>query len=595
MKKNTLLILILFLSTTLFLAQEEDKKQDESKDFCFVEKVEPVPEKMKAGFESISAKDAEAYLRFLASDSLEGRSTASKMYNIAAEFAATLFRLWGVEPAGDPRQQARPGFFTREEPEKKKSKEERSYFQEVRLKEVLEGRSSSVILEIRQGPSRKIRTLYPGIDYAFSSWNNEQLSAPVVFVGCGISEKSIKFDEYKGLDVKGKMVLMFSGIPRQDKKDSPFKKGKLKEKYFPQRRRWWGNPRIKLAEEKGAAAVLMVESSPGKPDISQRARPSRRINDEEPIIPWEELPRLLLVGVPTPERWQTLPTIHISRETANILLGLTGESVESLVKKIDCDLKPQSRKLPGAYITAKTEIKVKLTSCRNVLGLVEGSDPELKNEVIVIGAHLDHFGKLGDYIFNGADDNGSGSVGVLELAQAFAANPVKPKRSILFALWTGEERGLLGSRYYVENPYAPLKKTFACLNLDMISRTWDKEKLLKTGRIWGKEIPKTTLEKIDVKKFLVASCDEKSPQMVETLERCNRFVGMSLYIRKSAGGSGSDHASFAYKKIPWASFHAAMTDDYHTPKDSVDKVSFDLIQQVTRLTFMTAFKLADNK
>lgn len=593
MKKVKMLILILFLSVSFICAQAEDKKKDTFEDINLVEKVEPVPEKLKTGFDSISAKDAEAYLNFLASDTLEGRAAATKMYHVAAEFAATLFRLWGVKPAGDLLASSSSRSFSRQDRKDDKKDEERSYFQIVKLKEILDGSSSSVTVASRLGSSRKTRTLYSHIDYALSSNKNEELSGPVVFVGSGISEKSITFDEYKGIDVQGKILLMFNSIPRCDREDSPFKKGKLKEKYTPMRRRRWQDPRIKAAKEKGAAAVLLVENAPGKPGLLERGQRPLKINDERPIIPWKELPNLSLIGVPTPERWLRLPTLYLSREAADFMLASTNESVASLTEKIDRNLKPQSRQLPGVSITIKNDIKVKLTHCRNVLGLVEGSDPELKNEVIVIGAHLDHFGKLGDYIFNGADDNGSGSSGVLELAEAFAKNPVKPKRSILFALWTAEERGLLGSRYYVENPYVPMEKIAACLNLDMISRTWDKEKLIKTGRIWGTKIPQEILEKIDVEQFLVSSIDKGSRALYDTVKDCNRFVGMSLYLRKSAGGGGSDHAPFAYKKIPWISFFGAMTDDYHTPKDSIEKVSFDLLQSVTRLAYLTAFTIAD--
>jgi Zn-dependent M28 family amino/carboxypeptidase len=200
--------------------------------------------------------------------------------------------------------------------------------------------------------------------------------------------------------------------------------------------------------------------------------------------------------------WESLPTCRISREMANAILGYSENDVDSLKAKIEKEMEPQSYELLGVTLTLSQTAESKLVQCHNVLGYIEGSDPELKDEVIVIGAHLDHLGQRGDYIYNGADDNGSGSVGVMECAEAFALNPVKPKRSILFALWTGEEKGLLGSRYYVNHPYFPIEKTVVCLNMDMISRTYTKQQLKMMGNMFGEDIPKEALEKIDAQRFV---------------------------------------------------------------------------------------------
>jgi Zn-dependent M28 family amino/carboxypeptidase len=247
--------------------------------------------------------------------------------------------------------------------------------------------------------------------------------------------------------------------------------------------------------------------------------------------------------------------------------------------------------------SVKTTAKTKLVQSPNVLGYIEGSDPELKKEVVVIGAHLDHLGKRGDYIFNGADDNGSGSVGVMELAEAFALNPVKPKRSVLFALWTGEEKGLLGSRYYVTHPVYPLKKTVANINLDMISRTWDKTRLKRISRMMGTKLSEEQLKKIDVENFIAVSYDANAKDIRQFMVDNNQYVGLALYLRKTtsimSGGGGSDHMPFGMSKIPWAFFMAAMTKDYHQPSDSIEKISEKLMRNITRLSFLTAFSIAN--
>jgi Zn-dependent M28 family amino/carboxypeptidase len=229
----------------------------------------------------------------------------------------------------------------------------------------------------------------------------------------------------------------------------------------------------------------------------------------------------------------------------------------------------------------------------NVLGYIEGSDPELKKEAVVIGAHLDHKGKRGDYIFNGADDDGSGSVGVLEIAEAFAKNSVKPKRSIVFALWTGEEKGLLGSRYYVSHPF--IEKTYCNLNLDMISRVYDKSRLAMMARMFAADVSKEALDKIDVNKFVTIRYDANTPELGKILRENNNYVGLHSSIRESSERmGGSDHAPFAMSDIPWIWFWAATTEDYHQPTDTVDKASPELMEKIIRITYLAAFALANN-
>jgi hypothetical protein len=606
MKRIFILITILWLLFGFTLAQGEDKKEDKPpKDLYFAEKAEPVPEKMKKGFDSIAAGDAENYLKFLGSDLLEGRDTGTNAYDIAAEFAAVLFRMWEIKPAGDFPPRKRQSIFDTQKKQDREEKKERTYFQEVIMKEFLEC-EHSITLDYRRGSSGKTRTFYPDVDYINTNSHPgsfEEISAPVVFVGFGVSEKSINFDEYKGMDVRGKIVLMFSGLPRGDKEDSPFKKGKLKEKYYPtlqqMRKQGYTSLKMKLAEEKGAVAVLDVTPSAGGRGIIAISQQYKQINDEEPIIPGKS--RSLSLNSSTPFwSWDRLPEFYISREMAELILGLNspgkaGEQLEELAKKIKENFKPQSRQLEGVFITIKDTFKTGLVTSRNVLGFIEGSDAGLKDEVVIIGAHLDHLGKRGDYIFNGAGDNGSGAVGVLELAQAFALNPVKPKRSILFALWTGEEHEMLGSRYYTDYPYFSLEKTVAYLNMDVIGWEWeDKDLLTGVLKRSGYDIPGKILEKIDLAKFLMPALAEESEEMYETIKNCGGYVGFTLLLRKSGGMiGGSDHVSFARKNITWAHFSGGIKKCYHQPGDSIDKINFDLIRDVSRLMYTIAFTYAD--
>jgi hypothetical protein len=604
MKKTVVLFLIIsFLTFTQLIGQE--KKADESKkdpleNFVMVEKTQPVPENLKTGFDSINGKDAMNHLKFLSSDALEGRETGSNGYQVAAEYVATMFAIWGLKPAGDmPPPPSRRSFFSQR---RTTSKSTRSYLQNVELKEYLESEGSAHAAW-REGNKLKSKSFIQDVDYQYRSRESQILSAPVVFVGYGISEKSLKFDEYKGVDVKGKIVMMLSEYPGKGDPDSPFVKGKLKEKYDPprspfrRRSRFSSNPKTKLAKEKGAVAIIMVENSPQKNgDVAKRVLDSQRINDERPIFPGKRRQFSLL------QSWQgmpfaTLPTVRVSRQMAEEILKLSNQNLDSLKQKIGKNLKPSSMELKGVTFTVKSKVRTKLVRSPNVLGYIEGSDPELKKEVIVIGGHLDHLGKRGEYIFNGADDNGSGSVGVMEVAEAFALNPEKPKRSILFALWTGEEKGLLGSRYYVSNPYFPIDKTVANINLDMLSREWDKQRLQMMSRFMGIKLPDEKQKKIDTSNFISLSFDANSPDIKTILKENNQYVGLTIMLRPTKsimrGGGGSDHMPFAMKKIHWAFFMAGMTEDYHQPSDTIDKVSEKLMKSITRLVYLTAFSLAN--
>ncbi len=595
MRKPLLFIIIFcFLTFSSLVGQQEktEEKPDPMKNFSLVTEIKPVQENVKVGFESITGQDAVTYLKFISSDLLEGRDTASEGYDIAALYAASLFELWGIKPAGDP-ERPRMSMRTMFQPPQKPSTPKRSYFQNIPFIETL-GSEGVAAVEWQKGQLKKTKTFQPNMDYTYYASETQTLTAPVVFVGYGIQESSLKFDEYKNIDVKDKFVMMLSETPGKDDPESPFNKGKLKEKYYPQRRRMrrMTSPKNDLAKDKGAIAILMVENSPkDNPDVPRRALDSQRINDERPIYPVPRRRISLAENVGPSMPWESISTIRISRKMADDILGLAGQDVETLKGKIEKTLKSHSMALPGVSFTVKTQVESKLVNSMNVLGYIEGSDPELKKEAIVIGAHLDHLGRRGDYIFNGADDDGSGSVGVMEIAEAFAKNPVKPKRSIVFALWTGEEKGLLGSRYYVAKSFM---KTAVNLNMDMISRVYDKERLARMARRWGEEIGKEVLEKIDAKKYVSLSYDANTPEIEKIMRENNNHVGLHMHLQeqKEATG-GSDHAPFARAKIPWAFFIAAMTEDYHQPSDTADKVSPDLMEKIIRLTYLAAFNLAD--
>ncbi|MDH4197485.1 MAG: M28 family peptidase, partial [Candidatus Aminicenantes bacterium] len=457
------------------------KPEDVLKNLVQVEKPLPVPEAMKAGFDSISAKDSIAMLTYLSSDLLEGRETGTRGYQLAAEYAASLMALWKVKPLGDLPSRGFGRFRMGGGGQAPPAPAERTYLQEFALQAITES-SSEISLEVRTGATVKTRPFQARVDYTSMSSTGETLTAPIVFAGYGIRETSIKWDEFKDIDVKGKIVLLISEAPGKDNLNSPFQKNKeLKDKYFPaapampmMRRGGGGFNKIQEISKLGPAAILQVANTGADADFFKNQLPPKHINDERPINPRARR-RLIIPGVAASMPFERSSVISITQNMADALLEPAGMKLEDLKKKIETTGKPASMVIPGATLTIATTLKSEFVRGMNVVGVVEGSDPKLKDEVVVVGAHLDHNGKFEDYIYNGADDNGSGSIGVLNLARAFAVNPQKPKRTVVFCLWTGEEQGLLGSRYYVQNPPYPLAKTVAYLNMDMISRPYNEQ------------------------------------------------------------------------------------------------------------------------
>ncbi len=608
MKRTILAVLLAFCLILGLSAQtpppqkEQAQTEDIQKNLVLVEKPEAVMDKLKAGFESITAKDSIAMLTYIASDLLEGRDTATRGFELAAEYAASLFRLWKIKPGGD-----KPGmgamtmamFFGEQT---RKTPPERGYLQEFAMKETIDS-STEISLDVKLGVLNKSRDFQSGVDFTGMLATPGSFTAPVVFAGYGITEKKVAYDDFKNLDVKGKIVMILTEAPGKDNPDSPFEKDKeLKEKYTEaspmMRFRRGGGGFSKTAEiaKLDPAAILQVQSSVNDSEMANNLSRPRPVSDERPIIERERR-RLSLPGATQRMPWDGSPVITITYEMANAILEAAGQKIEDLKKTIDTTLKPASIELPATRLSVSTTAKTQWVRCRNVIGYIEGSDPELKNEVVVIGAHLDHLGSSGPYIYNGADDNGSGSVGVLNLARAFAVNPEKPKRTVIFCLWTGEEKGLLGSRYYVMNPLYPLDKTVAYFNMDMISRPYTEANLSRMARMMNIPADNELFKKLKPENFLPVSFSAGAG-IGEAVKNADQHVGLDLYLREAGEGmdrgmGGSDHASFSFAKIPWVFVITSMHEDYHQTGDSADKASGEMIEKVSRLAFLTTYALAD--
>jgi hypothetical protein len=580
---------------------QQQKPEDIQKNLVQVEKTQAVPDKLKAGFDSITAKDSITLLTYIASDLMEGRETTTRGYQLAAEYAASLFALWKLKAGGDQPMMGRMMMGMPFGPEQPRQAPERSFLQEFAMKEITD--STTVIdLDLKMGGLSKMRTFQSGVDFTAMMSGTDSFTAPVVFAGYGISEKAVGYEDFKNLDVKGKIVMILSEAPGKDNPNSPFQKDKeLKEKYAPvppmmmMRRGGGGFSKTQEIAKLGAVAILQVQSSVKDSEMFNYLGRPRPVSDERPIIQRPRR-RLMLPGATQRMPWEGSPTVTITREMANAILEGSGQKIDDLKQKIDTTLKPASMDLAGTRLSITTTAKTTLVTCRNVVGYIEGSDPNLKNEAVVIGAHLDHNGISGEYVFNGADDNGSGSVGVLNLARAFAANPEKPKRTVVFCLWTGEEEGLLGSRYYVQNPLYPMDKTLSYFNMDMISRPYTEQNLNRMARMMQIPVDNEAFKKIKVSNFLPVSFSAGAG-FGDVVKNADQYVGLDLYLRESGenerGMGGSDHSSFGFAKVPWFFVITSMHEDYHQTSDSVEKVSGEMIEKVSRLAYLTTYALAD--
>lgn len=483
--------------------------------------------------ESITQKGLKEHLEILASDEYEGRETGEKGQYMAAEYIANYFSSLTISPAiGDT-----------------------SYFQQVPMERIYPD-------NVRMTWNESSFTF--GDDfYYFRGFSDKKLKGEeIVFAGYGIEEDH--YNDYDGIDVEGKVILILDDEP-VDKSGNSIITGTEEPSG------WIMNWRTKLmhAKSKGAVAVLVIDT---EFDNNLEQMESRISN-----------PSIMLASADQKDR--ILPNFYISEQFANQLLGTAKKDVQKLTKKITKKKKPQSFEIKGDFILEMNRKREPFLS-ENVIGVIEGS--EHPDEYIVLSGHYDHLGIRGEDIYNGADDNGSGTVSVMMMANAFAQaveNGHQPKRSVVFALWTGEEKGLLGSTYYSDNPVYPLEQTVSNLNIDMIGRVDDiyaeKENqnymyLIGANRL-SSELHEISVQANSLYTNLTLDFTYNDP------EDPNR-----LYYR-------SDHYNFAKHGIPSIFYFNGMHEDYHKPTDTFEKIDFELMKLRSQLVFFTAWELLNRK
>jgi hypothetical protein len=460
-----------------------------------------------------------ADLTFLASDACEGRGPGTQGIDKAADFIAAAFRtagLLGGMPDG-------------------------SFFQPFTVRgSPMLAPGAEVTLN---GPDSFKRLTLKDDFQVMGLSGSGTVSAPLVFAGYGITCPDPAYDDYHGLDLAGKIVLVIRRTPRFGDKDRPF----AADDQTVQQHAALQTKIANAAQHKAAAVVLVNDSS----------------EKDDPLMDFG-----YAAGAAG-----SIPAVQIKRSFADVILkSALGKSLEWIEKSIAADLTPAGTPLRGWSAAVSATVERRKIPVKNVVGILDGAGP-LAGETVVIGAHYDHLGYGGagtgslaggsKAIHHGADDNASGTTALIELARRFGGDKSRAGRRLVFVAFSGEELGLLGSKHYVDHPLVPLDSTIAMVNMDMVGRLSDDA---KTGK--GKlEIGGTGSAK----------------QFDGLIDKLNGAVGFEVKKNKSGVGP-SDHTSFYLKGVPVFFLFTGLHRQYHKPTDTVDLINFEGMERIADLS-----------
>ena len=506
--------------------------------------------------DSIRQEDLRADLYFLAGDAMRGRLTDTDENRAAADYIRSRFERAGLAPAG-------PGH---------------SFFQSYNLTTATLGDDNALDIVSADAGTRHLRGGQEFYPHRFSA--SGDVTAPIVFVGFGISAPHLQYDDYGG-DVKGKIVLALDHEPGERDPDSPFEGLITAEPSTAWRK-------ALAAQTKGAVGVLFVadvHNHPGPANFDAAARGY-----------WPETPPR--IAAYTLAAWADeihIPVAQISPALAGMLIGGTGKHLEVLSKSAETAHGVPPLALPGLRVHLHTAVDRHVVPDRNVVALLEGADPQLKNEWVIVSAHYDHNGADGSQVFNGADDNGSGTVALLAIADAYAAAAragQRPKRSVLFAAWNSEERGLLGAWAYTEQPLAPLSTIAAVLNMDMIGRS--EEVPIGGGPRFNGLEPQTAESN---RNAVNVGGLRWAPDLRAPIETANRSVGLDVRTRYDNNPSNlvrrSDQWPFLQHGVPAVEFFTGLHPDYHTVYDRPEKIEYAKLEKIARLVHQASWEVAN--
>jgi Zn-dependent M28 family amino/carboxypeptidase len=504
----------------------------------------PVSLASQRGADTITAAQLKDYLSFIASDVMEGRDTPSRGLDTTAQFLAMNLSRWGFKPAGD----------------------NGGYLQKIALsREVIDQAGTRV--QLNNQP------LALGDDYIPSVRPADLPASQLVFAGNGWLVKSKNIDSYKGIDAKGKIAIIVAP-------PNAYPRGIASSDLTGKRGEDWMNA-AEYAQKQGVAGVVLI------PDFQYLANWDRN------------RARITERGTTKVDKFQTpagaqIPQLVISPRVANSLFQGEQQNAISIFESIYAGQLPDSFALSqDKKLSLTVKVKSEKLTTQNVVAVFEGSDALLKNEYVALGAHYDHVGVgaplNGDAIYNGADDDGSGTTALLAMAEALAKASVRPKRSVLFVWHAGEEKGLWGSRYFTDYPTVPLDRIVTQINIDMIGRSKKEGDTNPLNRelsgpneiyVIGSKMMSTELGELTEavnKQYLNLTYDYR----FDTPSDPNRF-----FFR-------SDHYNYARKGIPIVFFFDGVHEDYHKPGDSVDKIDFQKMEKVARTIYLTLWEVAN--
>jgi hypothetical protein len=494
--------------------------QDVTGDFLRVTRPEPLPAPLSTLLDDLHTPRIAQHMTFLADPRREGRGLGSRGLDDTVGYLAAQLKASGIAPLGG------------------------SYLQSVPMRKVQPG-ASQITLRTPSGAF----TFRAGRDAVLPPIAPGTLSGPLVFVGYGIQEPTLGHDDFRGLEVRGKVVVFLAGCPEGPLWQTP----DLLAKYASQRPADRYDSRLAVLEKLGARAAIAVEDG-----LDRRVREGK-----ETLQPYF----LAEAGVP------------ISGEPPLARVALIPE-LRGYIKA-------------GFEGTATLTVRGRVKGFRgfNVMGRLEGSDPALRQEAVLLGAHMDHLGMPDGVLHPGADDNASGVAALLEIGRVLAAAPVRPRRTIAIAFWTGEEEGKFGSGHYTRHPRWPLAKTRTYLNLDMIGHPWTRAELSALAADLGQ---KGTLDSVDPAHFAEPGPAAGHRDLGPVLVRAGAGTAMALHLDWTDGRhGGSDYRDFARLNVPFVRFFGSYFPDYHQPGDTLNKLDPEQVKRMARLVFATAWLLAD--
>ncbi len=529
MKKNLLALFLLlsFAFQTATLAQTATRQNSPAR---------------KAA-ETITADLLRDYLFYVASDEMEGRDTPSRGLDLTAKFIALNLKRWGFKPAGD----------------------DGSFFQKIAL---ARNQTDSAKTQIEINGQK----LVYGTDYLADAASGA-VNAPLVFGGNGWFVKAENIDPLKDTDVRGKTVVIYSdSLPRGINPQLLSTSGKRGED--------WADPQT-YVKGKGAAGLIVV----GTPRLQASWENLRRARERGRLV-------VDKLNEPT-----GVPTVYLSEKAAALLFDGETRNLAKIAEDYTANAPLNAFNFsPNKTMNLSIAAKKEMAMTQNVVAIWEGSDPRLKSEMVAVGAHYDHDGVRPnapgeDKIWNGADDDGSGTVAILAMAEALAKSPKRPKRSILLVWHTGEEKGLWGSEYFNKFPTVNIKNVVAQLNIDMIGRS----------RQPNDTNPKNANLSAASEVYVIGS-NMMSSKLGEVTKATNdTFLKLNYNYKYDDPKDPnrfffrSDHFNYAISGIPIVFWFDGVHEDYHQPGDEAEKIDYAKMERITRTIFLTMWELADLK